>query len=614
MKKSPIMLAIASVLSFSFLPGISQAENTPNVNSSNKIIFHTHFPYSASDSDLDVFNIQSKDSNGHLINNNFSHAIIASNLIAGVMYTHLMKEKYPKLQFNNEYMIGTMLGQLLQESGLDKTRINTKFAENDDINNPAIKESYLIAGQGGPYQINDYSKKLPFATAKGGLGIVNYDALRTTLGYSIDDQDSGKQTENVGPDSLDNLYFGPMATAFYHFNDVNRLNIESATNWYVNRDAWKKCWGEMTNPELAKNPNALRVTDFIMNVIYNAGDYSPVFSSYLNVCTNQDPSQLASLNDYSLNPSDYRAAIGTKDSGGDTYYRYPRQVSFYADQLFGKDLSKYGLNIKNNVVISINELKNVFAKSMSKLSYKSDPSKDSLTIISNQIVDGAFRSAMANMDISSNRTFSLASESERQSIFKVVDSAISNIEHLTKADFSATSSNEDNPNNDSLVHIYTAPNISGQMYFVAKDPAGNVLNNNYLNPGAEMTIASNANIIRMSDGSVYCTKEAVDAFKDITASPDNIKTKQMNVNFQNSTCDISVGDYKPAPKPDPVKPGNWDPSKSYPGCSKPVNYQGHKYQNIWYANAGETPDENFGNKSDGNKPWKFVDSSLNTCK
>ncbi|RYV03103.1 hypothetical protein SOPP22_05955 [Shewanella sp. OPT22] len=619
MRKNPIMLAIGTLLGASLLPLVSQA-NEPVPASSDQIIFHTHFPYESSDTDLDVFNLHKKDGNGHVINNDYAHTVLISNLIAGSMYVHLMHQKYPKLQYDRDYMIGTLLGQLLQESGLDDTRINKQFGANDDINNPTIKGAYLSAGQGGPYQINDYSKKLPYDTAPTGLGLINYDTVRKTLGYTIADQDSGDQTEKVGPDKLDEIYFAPMTVAFYHLNDVNRLNIESATSWYVNRDAWHDCWNVMTDPSIAKEPNERRLTDFVMNVIYNAGDYSPVLSSYLAICKSRDPSQLASMNDYNLGPEDYRAAIGTKDKGGDTYYRYPRQVSFYADQLYGKDLTSAGLNINNNIQLSLAQIKDVFIKSISLLSYKINPKKTDLANISAQIATAAFNKAVSDNKLNSNSSFNLSSESERNALFNFIDDALTQVENAIKVPFSSSTYGSKNADDGLSVHIYTSPNIPVQMNFVANDKRGDVLYNDYLTPGSQFELSSKAIITRMlpSGSSANCTADAIKAFNEITVSKNSIKQKQMTVDFQNDDqggrCMISVEKYKPASTPTPVKPGDWDPQKYYAQCEGIVNYNGRKYQNKWAANVGVAPNEKLGDASDApNQPWRFIESKQNTC-
>ena len=118
-----------------------------------------------------------------------------SNTIAGVMYGQLIKQKYPDLKFNKDYLYGSLIGQLMQESDMT-TQINTNFKPNDPdqlIQNQTYAGILLSPGQGGPYQINDYSKRLPSAEAEGALGLVNYNSVAKILGYSIENQDNGNQ-------------------------------------------------------------------------------------------------------------------------------------------------------------------------------------------------------------------------------------------------------------------------------------------------------------------------------------------------------------------------------------------------------------------------------------
>ncbi len=42
--------------------------------------------------------------------------LIMSNMIAGVLYGHLVRESYPGVQFSDDYLYGSIFGQLLQEN------------------------------------------------------------------------------------------------------------------------------------------------------------------------------------------------------------------------------------------------------------------------------------------------------------------------------------------------------------------------------------------------------------------------------------------------------------------------------------------------------------------
>ncbi|MDE4988608.1 hypothetical protein NAI02_12085, partial [Francisella tularensis subsp. holarctica] len=47
--------------------------------------------------------------------------------------------------------------------------------------------------------------------------------------------------KKIGPEAFDNIYSGPMITAFYHFNDIHRMNVNSTNDWYFFNDQGNKC-------------------------------------------------------------------------------------------------------------------------------------------------------------------------------------------------------------------------------------------------------------------------------------------------------------------------------------------------------------------------------------
>ncbi|WP_108649889.1 chitin-binding protein [Dongshaea marina] len=403
---------------------------TQPIPTENVIVHHVTFHYSDNQKSIDLFNLGTP----------YANTTIISNLIAGVMYGHLLHEKHPTLEFNKDYLYGSILGQLLQEGGLGDEVINTEFnpdAATQAINNPSKKTSYLTSGQGGPYQINDYAKRLPDNNPNdGSLGLINYDAVRTTLGYSINDQDNLIQTNKTGPDALDDIYFGPMATAFYHFNDLNRMQTLASNSWYKYQAKWLQCFNNINDPSLA-NTNGDRLTDVVMNVVYNAGSYSTPLESYLDVCDSENTNALAHLNDYNLDPMDYRDAIGSKDKdrGKDTYYRYTRQVSFYADQLYGKDLSPYNLKVTNDIQFTLDNIRSVFIKVMDQLSYK-DPASGELQLITQSQAKTAFAQAQKALIDTEVNKFQINNKASRQQMFTLINESISNLEKSTGSPFS----------------------------------------------------------------------------------------------------------------------------------------------------------------------------------
>ena len=211
----------------------------------NAIIHHVTFPYDDAQTTIDVFHL----------NTPYATDVVISNLIAGTLYSYLVEKKYPEVNFNKEYLVGSILSQLLQEAGLSDSRINPDYsaeAKKQPIHEPNYASSLLAVGQGGPYQINDYNKRLP-DRQPGLFGLItmtHYIKVR----YFIDDQDSGTRWK-VGPDSLEDIYFGPIAATYFQFND--NLRSFGWPSWYQNQ-AWNTCQYSIKDERFASDPNALR--------------------------------------------------------------------------------------------------------------------------------------------------------------------------------------------------------------------------------------------------------------------------------------------------------------------------------------------------------------------
>ncbi|WP_185759837.1 hypothetical protein [Vibrio pectenicida] len=401
------------------------------------VIHHVTFPYDDTQTTIDVFNL----------NTPYATDVVISNLIAGTLYSYLVEKKYPEVHFNQEYLVGSILSQLLQEAGLSDSRINPEYsasAKKQAIHEPNYASQLLAVGQGGPYQINDYNKRLPDTSTPGSLGLINYDALYQGLGYTIEAQDSGVQGGLVGPDSLEDIYFGPIAATYFQFNDVNRLEVLAGQSWYQNQEAWNTCFNTaLKDDAFISDPNALRLTDFLINVIYNAGSYSDAFGDYLDVCvdaygdgSNFDfTSELPYLNSYDLGPEEYKQKISA--SGEEWWYRYPRQVSFYADQLFGKDLVASGLNMTNNQQLTVADLEPVFVKIFAQISYKAQQDQSPI-LIAEATAEQAFDQAVQNAGLTLDKSYSLSDESQRRALFDFLYQAFEQLESRT-ADLGAVS-------------------------------------------------------------------------------------------------------------------------------------------------------------------------------
>ena len=402
-------------------------DGTP-LPSEDAIIHHVTFPYSYGKKTIGVFNL----------NTPYATDVVISNLIAGTLYSYLVEKKYPDVHFNKEYLVGSILSQLLQETGLAESKINPNYfaeAKKQAIHEPGYASQLLEVGQSGPYQINDYYKRLPDTTTPGSLGLINYDALYQRLDYTIDDQDNDVQSRRIGPDSLEDIYFGPIAAAYFQFNNINRLEVLASQSKYRNQELWNTCFNTALKDErFTSDPNALRLADFLMNVIYSAGSHSVVFRNYLYVCTdaygdgtNFDfTSELPYLNSYDLGPKEYQKKIPV--SGHE--YSYPRQVSFYTDQLFGKDLGASGPTMTNNQQLTVADLQRVFVKVFAQLSYKTQQGQLP-TLIDESTAEQAFVQAIGDAGVTLETTYSLSEESQRNALFVFLNQAFVQLESLT---------------------------------------------------------------------------------------------------------------------------------------------------------------------------------------
>lgn len=114
------------------------------------------------------------------------------------------------------------------------------------------------------------------------------------------------------------------------------MNVNSTNDWYVYHVQWNKC---LENSQ--KNTAGGLTFPFVMNVVYNAGDYSPVLKTYLNICAegSSDTKEYKNINNWLLDTISYQTRIGSEkpNTGEATYYRYPRQVSFYINQIFNNN-------------------------------------------------------------------------------------------------------------------------------------------------------------------------------------------------------------------------------------------------------------------------------------
>lgn len=361
--------------------------------------------------------------------------LLMSQFIAGAMLGHLLHEKNAQFVLDRDYLYGTLIGQWLQENVQPDYKDPTQIWIDSD---QSQRDTLLSLGQGGPYQLNDYSKRL-----ESGWGMVNFVMMQKGLGYSVADQDSGVQTAGTGPHALEYKHFGPMAAAYFHYNDLLRIeSLAGTTYWTPNKDALA-C---MSNVASGKFP----YFDMVLNAAYNAGPYSATFTEYVTLCANATnpsySSQIAQIDNYSLTDAQYTAA--TNITGAGTYILYPRQIRLYLDQLYNNSTTLVQPAPDNHLIFAMDALRDVFATVFSNenVDFGSNapaPLGHSLNGSTWQAITAvqagaAFDQALTETGSAESSMYDIGKATDRSKVFDVLDAAIVNLQTSLGANFSAT--------------------------------------------------------------------------------------------------------------------------------------------------------------------------------
>ncbi|WP_169788454.1 chitin-binding protein [Amantichitinum ursilacus] len=343
-----------------------------------------------------------------------------SNIIAGVMTGHLVQTYYPGIQFNKDFLYGSILGQLLQENietGLYK-------ATGDLIDPSADQQAVMGQGQGGPYQINNYAADMVSGGyAPAGHSLINYVALQKNIGYSM--ADAATQYTKVTPPSFNNKYYGPMLTGYFHYNDFVAL-VETGKGTGGWTTPWQPAFDQalVTFKTLPNN-----FFDVLLNVAYNQGFYGPLMSSYSKLGATATASTVTTVNDFS--------SVWGKT---DTYAQYPYQVRYYLDQLYGNPIPTTSATTlvtpNNHVAFNLTQLQTVFANVFGTLSYVDSTGK--AAFIPAATSRAAFDTARAQVSVPADATLDLSKASDRAQIFSILEGAINNLETTLGQKFNAT--------------------------------------------------------------------------------------------------------------------------------------------------------------------------------
>jgi hypothetical protein len=340
--------------------------------------------------------------------------LIASNIVAGVMYGHLVRAYTPGMQFDEDYLYGSIFGQLLQEN----LATELYSASSDLIDSSPDQQAVMGTGQGGPYQINEYAADMVHGSyAPQGNALINYVALQKNIGYAF--ADAATQYTKATPPSFNDKYYGPMVTAYFHFNDYVALQRIGPVGGYTPQ--WEPAYDQAVANFVHLPGNFL---DVLLNVAYNQGYYGPLVTSYSQEGATATAATVASVNGGS-------AAWGVSD----TYQQYPFQVRAYLDELYDDPEMHTGVVPDNHLVFRVPGLGTIFEDVFGKLAYV-DPASG-YGFIAQAQASAAFASAVAKTGVTA-ATLDLSNATERAQIFALLEAAISALESSLATDFTAT--------------------------------------------------------------------------------------------------------------------------------------------------------------------------------
>jgi hypothetical protein len=336
------------------------------------------------------------------------------------MYGHLVQSYYPGIQFQKDYLYGSIMGQLLQEN------IATGLYTNSSnlIDPSPDQQAVMGAGQGGPYQINNYAADMVSGSyTPGGHSLINYVAIQKNIGYTM--ANAPQQYAKATPPSFNNKYYGPMLTAYFHYNDFVALILTGKGT-----GGWTTPWQPYYDNALAnftKLPN--NFFDVLLNVAYNQGYYGTLMTSYSKLGATATAATVSSVNAYS-------SVWGVSD----TYQQYPYQVRYYLDQLYDNPIPTTSATTfatpANHVAFNIPALEAVFSNVFQTLAYVNSAGQSAY--ISAAQAQTAFNSALTATAVAASATLDLSNTADRAKIFGILEAAIANLEINLNTKFNAT--------------------------------------------------------------------------------------------------------------------------------------------------------------------------------
>ncbi len=350
--------------------------------------------------------------------------LIMSNTIAGVMYGHLIGEGYPGIQFNKDYLYGSIMGQLLQEN-----LATGDYVSSSSLIDPSPDQQAVMgAGQGGPYQINNYSADMVAGTyTPAGHSLINYIAVQKNIGYTM--ATAPTQYAKATPPSFNNKYYGPMLCAYFHYNDMVALSVTGKGT-----GGWVTPWQPEYDNALAhfvSLPNSF--LDVILNVAYNQGYYGGLVASYSTLGATATSATVTSVNAYS--------SVWGKT---DTYAQYPFQVHYYLDQMYDHPIPTTSATTfvtpANHIAFSVSRLSGVFSSIFQTLAYSNGTAAAQFFTAAQ--AQAAFNAALTQQGVATTATLDLSNAADRAKIYAVIDSALGGLESVGGMKFNATTNSQ----------------------------------------------------------------------------------------------------------------------------------------------------------------------------
>jgi hypothetical protein len=291
------------------------------------------------------------------------------------------------------------------------------------IDPSADQQAVMGAGQGGPYQINNYAADMVSGTyAPQGHALINYIAIQKNIGFSF--ANAATQFAQPTPASFNDKYYGPMLPAFFHYNDMVALYVtgKGTGGWQT---PWEPQYDHaLTNFEVL--PNGF--LDVILNAAYNQGYYGGLVASYSSLGATATAATVAQVNSYA-------SVWGSQD----TYQQYPYQVHYYLDQMYDNPVPTTSPSLPatpaNHIVFTVAGLQNVFVSAFVQLAYSNGTAPAQFFTAAQ--AQAAFAAALTQNHVTA-ATLDLSNAADRAVIFAVIDSAIGTLETAVGMPFNAT--------------------------------------------------------------------------------------------------------------------------------------------------------------------------------